>query len=113
MKTEPIPRIIPVVNYLKNLSIEDYLCSDKFIRYCIKNNLEELWQSAIEEAGRRRSYFSSGLNHSHLDANDALIIFLNHFYRTNTVVFFSFLVDLLLIKKIRPSSKTTGQSIKE
>jgi HEPN domain-containing protein len=95
MKTEPIPKLEPLVNDLKNLNMGDFLKSNVYKRYCIKAGFEESWRNALNRAKQNRGYFAAGFDHDYYDSLDALVLWLNHLHKTSQNNFFYFINDLL------------------
>lgn len=96
MKTEPIPKLEPLVNDLKNLRMGDFLKSNSYKRYCIKAGLEESWRNAFNYAKQNRGYFAAGFDHDYFDSLDALVLLLNHLHKNSQNNFFFFIYDLLV-----------------
>jgi len=92
---EPIAKIEPLINDLKELSLGDFLKSNEFKRYLIRAGLEESWKNAFNHAKQSRGYFSFGMDHDYFDSIDAMILVLNHFYSNSRDNFYSFIYDLL------------------
>lgn len=98
MTTEPIPKIEPLINDLKNLgSLGDFLRSQDFKRYLIKVRWEESWNNAYKFVENERGYFAVGFDHAYFDSIDAMILILNKLYSTYNTNFYHFIHDILLI----------------
>ncbi len=94
--TEPIPKLEPLVNDLKNLSLGDFLKSNDYKRYIVKVGLEESWRNAFNHVKQNRGYFAVDLDHDYFDSIDAMVLILNHLFTKSRVNFYHYVHDILL-----------------
>ena len=89
------PQIEPFVNCIKKLNIGDYIISDDFKRYCIKNRIEQVWDTAYQKVQEDRRYFSPDIDHAYLDSIAATVVLLNALWQERKEHFYAFSADLL------------------
>lgn len=94
--SEPIARIEPLVNTIKQLSIGEFLKTRDFKRYCIKANLDQHWKFTYNKVRDSRTFISAGMDHEMFDSIDTLTEIFNQLYLENRNQFFLFVHDFII-----------------
>lgn len=92
---EPLPKLEPLSDNLKNLDVGEFLKSRDFKRYCIKAGLDDYWRSVYNHVKENRRYLSVGMDHEKYDSIDALILLMNDLYENYRNQFFPFIRDFI------------------
>ncbi|CAM1343201.1 HEPN domain-containing protein [Tenacibaculum amylolyticum] len=92
---EPIPKLEPLSDNLKDLDIGEFLKSREFKRYCIKAGLDGYWRDLYNHVKNNRTYLSLGMDHEKYDSIDALNLLLNNLYQDYNNQFYNFIKDFL------------------
>lgn len=90
------PQIEPFINCIKELNIGNYLKSNEFKRYCIKNNFDQIWSTTYKKAKNSRMYFSPDMDHDYYDSVKALVMVLNSLWLQEKNSFYRFSTELLV-----------------
>ena len=92
---EPIPKLEPLSDNLKNLDVGQFLKSRDFKRYCIKAGLDDYWRGVYNHVKENRRYLSVGMDHEKYDSIDALNLLMNDLYENYHNQFFQFIRDFI------------------
>lgn len=92
---EPIPKLEPLVDNLKEFNIGEFLKSRDFKRYCIKAGLDDYWRDTYNHVKKTRNFVSLGMDHEKYDSEDTLNLVMNDLYENYHNQFFNFIRDFL------------------
>jgi hypothetical protein len=93
---EPLPQLEPFVNCIKSLDMGNYLKSNDFKRYCIRQKFDVAWSCSFQMIKNSRGYYSMDLDHDYFDSIDTMVYFFNEMWRQNKTDFYRFSTDLLV-----------------
>ena len=92
---EPIPKLEPLSDSLKQLDIGEFLKSREFKRYRIQAGLDEYWRELYNNVKRNRRVFSVGMDHEKYDSIGTLNLLMNHLCQNNVQTFYLMLKDFI------------------
>lgn len=95
MASTPLPRIEPLIESIKKLSIGDFLKSVEFKRYLIKIELDLFWRQEYESVRINRKYVSTFTDHEKFDSIDTFVNVCNLYYTEYSNGLFDFLKSFL------------------